>query len=132
MVDLPKKPVTRQEMYLSKLAGEDTVLPIVPVTREEMYLSGAISRVEAVEEEVEEMKNNPDVVDIVATYADLEAYDTSTLTDKDIIRVLEDEEEDGKSTYYRYNKATDSWTYIGAVGAATYTTQELNELWEEI
>lgn len=116
MADLPKEPVTRQEMYLSRLAGENTTLPIEPVTREEMYLEGAIDRVEAVEQEVEEMKDNPDVADIVATYADLQAYDTSKLTDKDIIRVLADETHDGQSTYYRYNKQSDSWTYIGAAG----------------
>lgn len=116
MADLPKEPVTRQEMYLSRLAGENTTLPIEPVTREEMYLEGAIDRVEAVEQEVEEMKDNPDVVDIVATYADLQAYDTSKLTDKDVIRVLTDETHDGQSTYYRYSKQSDSWTYIGAAG----------------
>lgn len=114
MADLPKEPVTRQEMYLSRLAGENTTLPIEPVTREEMYLEGAIDRVEAVEQEVEEMKDNPDVVDIVATYADLQAYDTSKLTDKDVIRVLTDETHDGNSTYYRYSKSSGTFTYIGS------------------
>lgn len=113
MVDLPKEPVTRQETYLSKLAGENTTLPREPITREEMYLDGAISRVEAVEAEVEEIKNNPDVVDIVATYADLQSYDKKSLTDKDIIRVLADENHDGDSTYYRYSKSSNSFTYIG-------------------
>ena len=114
MADLPKEPVTRQEMYLSRLAGENTTLPIEPVTREEMYLEGAIDRVEAVEQEVEEMKDNPDVADIVATYADLQAYDTSKLTDKDVIRVLADETHDGNSTYYRYSKSSGTFTYIGS------------------
>ena len=35
---LPKKPLTRQEQYLSKIAGENTKLPEKPLTREEMYL----------------------------------------------------------------------------------------------
>jgi hypothetical protein len=35
---LPKKPITRQEIYLSKIAGENTTLPDEPITREEMYL----------------------------------------------------------------------------------------------
>ena len=113
MADLPKEPVTRQEMYLSKLAGENTTLPVEPVTREEMYLEGAIGRVEAVEQEVEDIKNNPDVADIVATYAALQAYDKSTLTDKDVIRVLADETHSGDSTYYRYSKSSDAFTYIG-------------------
>lgn len=113
MAELPNQPVTRQEMYLSRLAGENTTLPVEPLTREEMYLEGAIDRVEAVEEEVEEMKNNPDVADIVATYADLQVYDTSKLTDKDVIRVLADENHNDDSTYYRFSKSDGTFTYIG-------------------
>lgn len=62
---------------------------------------------------IEALKNSPDVVDIVNTYADLEAYDTSTLGDKDIIRVLDDETHDNASTYYRWDKAAGKWDYIG-------------------
>lgn len=35
---LPDKPITRQEMYLSNMAGQGTPLPEEPLTREEMYL----------------------------------------------------------------------------------------------
>lgn len=66
--------------------------------------------------EIDDIKNSPDVVDIVATYAALQAYDTSKLGDNDIVRVLQDETHDGQSTYYRWNKQSSSWTYIGAVG----------------
>lgn len=72
-------------------------------------------RIIRLDEEVQEIKNNPDVFDIVDTYADLEAYDTQHMTDKDIIRVLNDETHDGYSTYYRYSKASDTFTYIGKV-----------------
>lgn len=68
------------------------------------------------QQEIDDLKNSPDVKDIVATYADLQAYDTSTLGDKDVIRVLRDETHDGASTYYRWNAATSSFTYIGEVG----------------
>ena len=82
-------------------------------TKTQSYILDAIDRVQHLEDEIEEMKNNPDVVDIVATYADLADYDTSGLTDKDIIRVLIDETHGGSSTYYRWDAATSEWTFIG-------------------
>lgn len=82
-------------------------------TRSQTLIREVAERIMDVEDEVEEIKNNPDVVDIVATYADLQAYDTQHLTDKDIIRVLQDETHDGESTYYRYNAQSGAWTYVG-------------------
>ena len=82
-------------------------------TRTQDLIIGVAERIMDVEDEVERLENNPDVADIVATYADLQAYDTSQLTDKDVIRVLQDETHDGDSTYYRWSTSTQTWTYIG-------------------
>lgn len=82
-------------------------------TRTQSLIVGVAERIMDVEDEVEELKNNPDVADIVATYADLQAYDTSKLTDKDVIRVLADETHSGDSTYYRFSKQSGTFTYIG-------------------
>lgn len=79
------------------------------------------------EQEFDDFKNSPDVVDIVATYAALQAYDTSKLGDNDIIRVLVDETHDDESTYYRWDKQSSSWTYIGATGPY-YTKDETDEM----
>ena len=87
-------------------------------TKTQQYILDAIDRVQNVEDEVEELKNNPDVVDIVDTYADLQAYDTQHLTENDIIRVLQDETHSGNSTYYRFTKNPDTWTFIGEVSSA--------------
>lgn len=84
----------------------------------------------ALEEEFDEFKNSPDVVDIVATYEDLQAYDTSDLGDKDVIRVLADETHDNESSYYRWSTTTQTWTFIGATGPY-YTKNETDELIEE-
>lgn len=83
----------------------------------------------AIEQEIEDLRNEPDVVDIVGTYADLLAYDTSNLGDKDIIRVLVDETHDDESTYYRWNKTPQTWTYIGAIDGY-YTKDQTDTLLE--
>lgn len=67
------------------------------------------------QQEIDQLKNSPDVVDIVDSYADLQAYDTSGLSDKDVIRVLTDETHDNESSYYRWNKTNNQWIFIGAV-----------------
>ena len=75
----------------------------------------------ALQGEIDDLKNSPDVVDIVATYAALQAYDTSHLGDNDIVRVLADETHDGDSTYYRWDKQTETWTYIGGISVIAST-----------
>ena len=87
------------------------------------------------EQEFEDFKNSPDVVDIVADYAELQAYDTSTLGDKDIIRVLRDETHDGESAYYRWDKPNSQWIFIGTVGdyyTKAQTDILLNEKQDEL
>lgn len=107
---------TKTQEYLAALAGEGE-LPEAGccMTTTQSLIYDAAVRVNALDEEVQELKNNPDVVDIVDTYADLQAYDTQHLTDNDIIRVLTDETRNGNSTYYRFDKSTDTWTFIGEI-----------------
>lgn len=95
-------------------------------TKTQTYLLEAIDRVQKMEDEVEELRNNPDVVDIVDTYADLQAYDTQHLTDNDIIRVLTDETHNGNSTYYRLDKSTDTWTFIGEIPTPKFTIERVS------
>lgn len=68
-----------------------------------------------------------DVKDIVGTKAELNAYDTSTLGDKDIIKVLQDESENNATTYYRWATATSTFTLIGEEGPY-YTKAEADTL----
>ena len=68
-----------------------------------------------------------DVVDIVGTYAALQAYDTSKLQDNDIIKVLKDETHSNATTYYRWNKTTSQFSYVGEEGPY-YTTSQTDTL----
>lgn len=107
---------TREQQYLGIAAnGNRADLPTETCceTRTQTLTREVAERVIKLDEEVQEIKNNPDVVDIVDTYADLQAYDTQHLTDKDIIRVLNDESHDGDSTYYRFNKSDNQFVYVG-------------------
>lgn len=67
-----------------------------------------------------------DVKDVVGTKAELDAYDTSTLGNNDIIKVLNDESEDGAITYYRWSTADNKFTLIGETGPY-YTKAEADE-----
>lgn len=57
-----------------------------------------------------------DVKDIVGTYAALQQYDTSTLGDNDIIKVLQDETHNNETTYYRWSTSSSTFTLIGEEG----------------
>lgn len=77
--------------------------------------------------QIDTLEAASDVVDIVGTYADLLAYDTQHLQDNDIIKVLEDETHDDAISYYRFNKPTGTWTYIGSQGPY-YTKEQTDDL----
>lgn len=83
--------------------------------------------VQRIDAEIEEIKNNTDVADVVADKAELDAYDTSRLTDNAIIKVLQDESENDASTYYRYVKSSDTFELIGSVGPY-YTKAESDDI----
>lgn len=75
--------------------------------------------------QIDELKNSPDVVDIVDTKADLDAYDTSKLGENDIIRVLVDETQEDKSSYYRWEGG--AWVLIGTIEQGGAKAVELTQ-----
>lgn len=113
---------TKTESYLRAAAeGTRADLPSDSCcnTKTQNLILGVANRIMDVEDEVERLENNPDVVDIVATYADLQAYDTGALTDKDIIRVLEDSTHNNNSTYYRWNATTNQFDFVGEISGGS-------------
>lgn len=77
------------------------------------------------QDQIDTIKAASDVVDVVATYAELVAYDTSHLTEDDIVKVLKDESRDNATTYYRWTNST--WNFLGGVGPY-YTQTETDRL----
>lgn len=78
-------------------------------------------------EEIETIEAASDVVDVVGTYEALENYDTSKLQDNDLIKVLQDETRDDAITYYRWNKTSSAFIYVGSEGPY-YTASETDTL----
>lgn len=66
--------------------------------------------------QIDAISASSDVTDIVGTYAELQAYDTSKLKDNDIIKVLQDESQNDETTYYRWSITTQTFTLIGEEG----------------
>lgn len=75
--------------------------------------------------QIDAITSSTDVKDIVGTYTDLQNYDTSTLGNDDIIKVLQDSTHDNAMTYYRWLKDTSTWQYIGQEGPY-YTKSEID------
>ena len=78
-------------------------------------------------DKIEHIELASDVVDIVGTYAQLQHYDTSTLTDRDIIKVLSDETHGNAIGYYRWNKELGQFQFLGKEGPY-YTSTEVDNL----
>lgn len=79
--------------------------------------------------QIDAIVSSSDVFDIVGTYAELQAYDITTVPVNDIIKVLVDSTHGGAATYYRCAESggVKSWTYIGSEGAY-YTKGEADSL----
>jgi len=80
--------------------------------------------------EIRTIEAASDVVDVVGTYAELEAYDTSKLHDNDLIKVLQDETHGDAITYYRWSTATEQFSYVGEQGPY-YTQAQTNALLDD-
>lgn len=81
--------------------------------------------------QIDTINDSTDVKDVVGTYAELEAYDTTNLGDNDIIKVLDDETHEGAITYYRWNKTEGEFTYIGETGPY-YTKAQIDAKFDNL
>ena len=79
--------------------------------------------------QIDALVSKSDVVDVVGTYAELQAYDTSSLGNNDVVKVLDDSTHNDAQSYYRWviTGGVGSWVYIGSE-AETYTKAETDAL----
>lgn len=70
-----------------------------------------------------------DVVDVVATYTDLQNYDTQHIKANDIVKVMQDSTHSNAISYYRWviTEGVGAWTYVGSEGPY-YTKGEADAL----
>lgn len=67
----------------------------------------------------------PAVKGVVGTFADLGAYDTTKLQERDVVYVLADETHDGYTSYYRWDGM--GFNYIGSL-SPYYTPEQIDNL----
>lgn len=77
--------------------------------------------------QIDAITASSDVTDIVGSYADLENYDTTSLAPNSIIKVLQDENINNETTYYRWivEENVGHWFLIGEEGPY-YTKSEVD------
>ena len=81
------------------------------------------------QQQIDAVVASSDVKDIVGTYAELQAYDTTTLGNNDIVKVLVDSTHNDAMGYYRWviTEGVGAWTYIGSEGPY-YTKSQTDAL----
>jgi hypothetical protein len=75
--------------------------------------------------QIDAIVSQSDVVDIVGTYQELVDYDTTHISENDIVKVLSDSTHDDGKTYYRWGHG--AWSYVGTEGV-NYTKAETDRL----
>ena len=79
------------------------------------------------QEQINNIAAGSDVADVVGTKAELNSYDTSKLTDRDVVKVLTDETSNNITTYYRWTNS--SWTFVGQADHYVRTLNDGNKVY---
>ena len=78
-----------------------------------------------VDQQINEVEMQSDVIDVVGTYADLQAYDTQHVKENDLIKVITDSTHNNATSYYRW--VSNAWVYVASEGPY-YTTSQADNL----
>lgn len=110
------------EGTLSNLTTDDKSNLVAAINSEKSRAVGAEGNLQ---DQIDAIVSKSDVVDVVSCYdrgsdtskTDIVHYNTSTLGDNDVIKVLIDEQHDNATTYYRWDVSTQKFEYIGPEGS---------------
>lgn len=118
-IDITNDVISIDDTVVAELSDVTSAVGTERTAREaaDLNLQGQIDAISA----------SSDVTDIVGTKAELNNYDTSTLGNNDIIKVLQDESMNGETTYYRWSTTTQTFTLIGEEGPY-YTKSQTDAL----
>lgn len=130
----PSEPVGNSSKYWAEYAESIAQTIGDPANKDLSNLSTTgNNRFVNLQQQIDAIVASSDVFDIVGTYAELQAYDISTVPVNDIIKVLVDSTHSGAATYYRCieTAGVKSWSYIGSEGAY-YTKGEADNKFSTI
>lgn len=119
------------EGTLSNLTTEVKTNLVAAINSEVSRATGAEN---GLQDQIDAIVSKSDVVDVVSCYnrgsdtskTDIVHYDTSSLGDNDVIKVLIDETHNDATTYYRWDTETSQFAYIGPEGSY-YTKAEADD-----
>ena len=124
--------ITGQPTDNINLANELTRIENLTITNSSNIILETSNRQTAdnnLQQQIDAITAASDVTDIVGTHAQLESYDTSTLANNSIIKVLQDETQNNETTYYRWviTNNVGAWVLIGEEGPY-YTKSQADEM----
>lgn len=97
--------------YISSNTDSGSVISLIQKETEERKKSDA-----ELLERIVTIENSSKFVDVVVRHSDLEAYDTTTLQNNDIVKVLHDETRNDSITYNRWSVPRNSFVCIAEQG----------------
>lgn len=130
---VPYSSAQDQNALVQRQSNGNISVPTTPATTTDATSKVYVDTIDQdLQTQIDAIVASSDVKDIVGTYQELQNYDTSTLGNNDIIKVLQDSTHSNAQTYYRWviTEGTGSFQYIGSEGPY-YTISQTDTLLQD-
>lgn len=127
---VPYSSAQDQNALVQRQSNGNISVPTTPATTTDATSKVYVDTIDQdLQTQIDAIVASSDVKDIVGTYQELQNYDTSTLGNNDIIKVLQDSTHSNAQTYYRWviTEGTGAFQYIGSEGPY-YTISQTDTL----